>query len=190
MFFGKKDTFDYKSEIIPALVTEFGALDESVLHSPIPFEMGFNSGCRSDVYVFKQHLTGSVYVTGDLWGSEQKKSDAGNYELMVAHQSDDTWGPNLISMLAYYTQEASLNAGETMGLPPELCSGNGLAGILFNKHTQIAYKGKTLGIMAVIGITKSEIEYSMRFGGSTLLSALKDKGIYPFTIFNRRPAIW
>ena len=65
-----------------------GQQHDIVLHSAVPFEFGWDAGGRSHVYLYKKHVEGIVYITGDLFGQEQKESDAGNYELMICHRED------------------------------------------------------------------------------------------------------
>lgn len=57
-----------------------GKPEDIVLHAPIPFQLGYAIGGRADVYLYKKHINGTVYITGDLIGQEQKISDAGNFE--------------------------------------------------------------------------------------------------------------
>ncbi|MDR1622908.1 MAG: hypothetical protein LBS00_11090 [Synergistaceae bacterium] len=93
-----------------------GKPENMVLHAPVPFQLGYDVGGRADVYLYKNHIDGTVYVTGDLIGQKQQSSDAGNFEFMIAHKTDNEWGPNLISNLSYYTLDASINSGETMDI--------------------------------------------------------------------------
>src|SRR5688572_23868437 len=100
-----------------ALGQVFGSGHDDVLHAPHPFALGGNA----EVVAFCNCLGGAVYVTADLTG----KPDAcfADYELMICHRSPDEWGPNVISRLAPYTQEAFIDAGETMDIdqatPPD-----------------------------------------------------------------------
>src|SRR5262245_29032344 len=95
----------------------FGQGYDQVYHAPHPFALGGNA----DVMAFHHHLKGVVYVTAELTG----KPDAcyAEYELMVCHRSPQDWGPNVISRLAPYTQEAYIGSGESMDIddatPPE-----------------------------------------------------------------------
>jgi len=44
----------------------------SVFHAVIPFDMGWDIGGRADVYFFKKHVDGLIYMTYDLTGKKQK----------------------------------------------------------------------------------------------------------------------
>jgi hypothetical protein len=117
-----------------------GKQHNKVFHSPVLFELGMDIGGGADVLVYKKAIKGITYITGDLIGNKQKKSDAGNYELMVCHKKDNDWGPKLISRLAYYTLEASLNSGETMDVGP-FAKGK-VTAIVFDKYCSFSINGK------------------------------------------------
>src|SRR5438477_13044298 len=93
-----------------ALGLVLGQGNARVFHAPHPFAL---SG-QADVMAFYHHLKGVVYVTSELTG----KPDVcyADYELMVCHRSPQDWGPNIISRLAPYTQQARIDAGESMDI--------------------------------------------------------------------------
>lgn len=104
------------------------------MHRP-PFEMGFDAGGVSDIYIYKNHLNGVVYLTADLIGKKQKPSDAGNYELMICTPNENKWCANLISHLAYYTLDASLKTGHTMDLGGNyLLENSNIKALIFSKY--------------------------------------------------------
>jgi hypothetical protein len=163
-----------------------GKPENVVLHSPVPFQLGYDAGGRADVYLYKNHIDGIVYVTGDLTGQKQKSSDAGNYEFMIAHKAEDKWGPELISSLAYYTCDASINSGHTMGLGAFALPENTVKAIIFDKYATFRIGLKKYGLMLIIGITEDELEWKKRNGGAKLIEKLKEKNIYPLTDLKRR----
>jgi hypothetical protein len=93
-----------------ALAQVFGRGHDRVFHAPHPFALGG----QADVIAFHQQQKAVVYVTAELTG----KPDAcyADYELMICHRSPQDWGPNIISRLATYTQEAYIGAGESMDI--------------------------------------------------------------------------
>ena len=94
-----------------ALATVLGSGHDNVYHAPHPFSLGG----QADVVAFYHHLDGVVYVTAELTGKPD--SSYADYELMVCHRTrDEDWGPNVISRLAPYTQEAYIAAGESMDI--------------------------------------------------------------------------
>ena len=163
-----------------------GKPGDSVLHSPVPFHLGYDMGGRADVYLYKNHVNGIVYITGDLIGEKQKSSDAGNYELMIAQETENEWGPSLIGNLSYYTLDASINSGETMGIGVYALPENTVKAVIFDKYSTFRIGFKKYGLMLLIGITEDELEWAKRNGGVKLLEKLKEKNIYPITDLKRR----
>lgn len=163
-----------------------GKPDNMVLHSPVPFQLGWDMGGRADVYMYKNHLDGIVYVTGDLIGQKQKNSDAGNFEFMIAHKSDENWGVNLISNLAYYTFDASVNSGATMDIGNYALPDNTIQAIIFDTYATFRVGLKKYGLMLIIGITEDELEWKKQNGGAKLIEKLKEKNVYPMTDLKRR----
>lgn len=95
------------------------------------------------MYLFKKHIDGIVYITGDLIGKKQQPSDAGNYELMICHRKGSDWGANLISILAYYTLDASINSGDIMDLGGRFLSdGSKIVAVIFDKYSDFKIDGK------------------------------------------------
>jgi len=163
-----------------------GRAEENVLHSSVPFKMGYNMGGRSDIYLFKSHINGIAYVTGDLIGLKQKNSDAGNYEFVICQKTEQEWGPNLISNLSYYTLESSINSGETMSIGTYAMSENTIKAIVFNKYASFKIGLKKYGLMLVLGITEDELEWAKKNSGEKLIERLKEKNIYPITELKRK----
>lgn len=166
-------------------------VSEIVYHSPVPFEMGYEAGGRADVHVFKIS-EGYVYVTGDLIGEKQKKNNIGNYELMIGHKDKKTsWGINLISELAYYTLQVSVNSGETMALEggPYDSEKHSVKHLLFYRYSDIVAAKQNLGLLLLIGITQKEWEWMQKSGFEELIEKLKEKKIYPFTDLYRKSVV-
>jgi hypothetical protein len=163
-----------------ALAKALGSGHDQVYHAPHPFSLGG----QADVMAFHHHLDGVVYVTAELTG----KPDAcyADYELMVCHRSPrQDWGPNVISRLAPYTQEAYIGAGESMDIdqatPPE----SKIEAFLFDTYGTFTLFGQQNELRLCIGITKPELEFKLRNGAERLLELLKRYGVYPFTDLER-----
>lgn len=183
---GQKIDF-YNDEIQEQIENVLGKHFDTVLHSPVPFDMGFDIGGGADVYIYKNHIDGEVYLTTDLIGKKQAKNSIGNYELMICHSDKQDWGSNLISKLSYYTLDASLNSGETMNLGGNFVLENSdIKALIFSKYTDFKVKGKKYGILLIVGITSDELEWAKENGGENLIIKLKVAGVYPKTDFNRK----
>jgi len=162
-----------------ALEQVFGSGHNDVLHTPHPFVLGGNA----EVLAFYNRLGGAVYVTAELTG----KPDAcyADYELMICHRSPDEWGPNVISRLAPYTQEAFIDAGETMEIDQATPPDSQIKAFLFDTFASFTLFGQKNELRLCIGITKPELEFRMRSGPERLLEILKRRGVYPFTDLQR-----
>lgn len=150
-----------------------------VFHAPHPFELGGNA----DVLAFPDHKGGYAYVTAELTG--KPTACFADYELMICHRSPDDWGPNIISRLAAYTQQAHIGATETMDIGGAAPKESTISAFLFDTYAQFDLFGSPNEIRLCIGITPQELEFKMKHGGSTLLSLLNQQGVYPFTDLNR-----
>jgi len=180
----------YDEEIQKHIEAILGKSSDNVLHSPIPFQMGWDNGGRADVYIYKNHIKGEAYLTADLIGEKQAKNAIGNYELMICHPEQQDWGANLISNLAYYTLDASLNSGETMDLGGNfLLEDSEIKALIFSKYADFEVKGKKYGILLLIGITSDELNWAKENSGEELISKLKEQGIYPITDLKRKSII-
>ena len=180
----------YDKEIQKHIETVLGQHSDTVLHSTIPFEMGWDIGGGADVYVYKNVINGEAYLTADLIGKKQGKNTIGNYELMICLPERQDWGVNLISNLAYYTIEASLNSGETMDLGGNfLLEDSDITALIFSKYADFKVKRKKYGILLVIGITSEELNWAKENGGEELILKLKEKGVYPMTDLKRKSII-
>src|SRR5690242_14822688 len=109
-----------------ALAKVLGSAHDNVYHAPHPFSLGG----QADVMAFEHHIDGVVYVTAELTGKpDQCYAD---YELMICHRSNDDWGPNVISRLASYTQEAYIDAGESMDIDEATPADSKIKAFLFD----------------------------------------------------------
>ena len=180
---------DFNSKEIQEFVREsLGEPLDIVHHSVVPFNLGYENGGGADVYMFKRTDGYICYVTGDLIGQGQKESDAGNYEFVIIMPENEEWGTKLISSLAYYTLDASINSYETMDLG-DFGKEIGLTSILFNVIATKNINGKSIGLMLIVGITNDELNWKLNNSGKELVDILSDKNIYPRTIPNRKSVI-
>jgi hypothetical protein len=164
---------------IAALEQTLGPCDDQVLHAVIPFVLDG----QADVVAFFQHLDGAVYVTAELTG----KPDActADYELMICHRSRADWGPNLISQLAAYSQQAYIGAGETMDLDTATPADSQIKAFLFDTYGTFSLFGQQCELRLCLGITTPELQYAMRNGAGALLPLLRKFEVWPFTDLGR-----
>jgi hypothetical protein len=162
-----------------ALERVFGSSREEVYHAPHPFALGG----QADVVAFSMQPQGVAYVTAELSG----KPDASyaDYELMICHRKDDSWGPNVISRLAPYTQEAYIHASDSMDIGEATPKDSTIKAFLFDDYGSFELFGETFQLRLCLGITQDELEFKLKVGAEQLLTALKASGIYPYTDLRR-----
>jgi Suppressor of fused protein (SUFU) len=149
-------------------------------HAPFPFYLGG----QADVVAFGEHLEGMVYVTAELTGKREELY--ADYELMICDRGQDTWGANLISRIAAYSQEAGISAGDTMDIEPGVPEGSTIKALIFDNYSTFDLFGETYNLRLCIGITQEELQFKMKYGSHALLERLKKEKIYPFTDLYRK----
>jgi hypothetical protein len=174
-----QEVWDTRADAMSAVL---GPPHDNVFHAPIPFALGGNA----DVLRFSGPAFGVAYVTAELTG----KADAAyaDYELMICHRSHDDWGPNIISRLAPYTQQADIAAGETMDIDDATPAQSRIKAFIFDTYSTFHMFDHSYDLRLCIGITKAELQFKMTYGAERLLTALKQSGIYPFTDLKRDSA--
>lgn len=188
-----RDTDDHQywwNARLRALERIYGKADKTVGHAPVPFSFGPDEGGAADVLYFRNHAPGVLTVTAELIGTDdQVRSSLGNYELAICHRSAETWGPNLISRLAYHTLETPLEPGETMDIGPIAPDGSGIAALLFESYGRFEIEGRKAGVLLCIGITEEELKWCLRGKSAEIVQLLKARSIFPFTDFGRQSVV-
>ena len=152
---------------------------DNVFHAPHPFSLGG----QAHVMSFDRHLDGVVYVTAELTG--KPNASYADYELMICHRSPQDWGPNVISRLAPYTQEAYIASGESMDIDAATPPDSRIKAFVFDTYASFSLFGLENELRLCIGITKPELEFKHQHGAERLLDLLKRHGVYPFTDLER-----
>ncbi|MFO0775273.1 MAG: suppressor of fused domain protein [Nitrospiraceae bacterium] len=162
-----------------ALSRVLGPKHEDVFHAPHPFGLGR----QADVVAFYHHIPGVVYVTAELTG----KPDAcyADYELMICHRTDADWGVNVISRLAPYTQESSIDEGESMDIDSATPADSLIKAFVFDTYRKFTLFGEEFDLRLCVGITKAELQFKIEHGAEELFARLKRHGVYPYTDLDR-----
>ncbi|HHH75689.1 MAG TPA: hypothetical protein ENL03_01530 [Phycisphaerae bacterium] len=174
----------------------YGKSDNMVGHANVPFYLGYDIGGAADIVYFSSHISGKLSVTAELIGCElngsepQKRNPLGSYELAIAHRSaDESWGPNIISRLAYYTLDTPMKPKETMDLGPLTPDGSTIDALLFFDYGRFIFRGKKAGVLLCMGITEREKNACFAGKKAALIEALKTEGIFPYTDLTRKSVI-
>ncbi len=180
-----QDSEDWKAwwdARMAAMSAAFGAADDVVGHAAVPFDMGVDLGGGADVIYYRHHVPGVLTVTSELIGRDDQVPNAlGNYELAICHRDDETWGPELISRLAYYTLDTALELGETMGIASTVPSGSSISALMFLELAKFEVRARPSGVLLCIGITSEELALCQSGRSDEVASALRSKGVYPYT---------
>ena len=160
-----------------------GPAEDRILHSPIPFQLGGNA----DVVAFNPPGMGYTYVTNELIGEPgQRQNILGTYELMICHRTKDIlWGPNIISRLASYTCQATLEAYDTMDMDTAVPKGSGISSFVYLPFAEFMVRKQKAGLLLCLGITKDELAFGQQHDKGKLVDLLKEKSVYPFTDLTR-----
>jgi len=164
---------------VDALSKVFGPSHDNVFHASHPFQLGG----QADVIAFFNSPCGAVYITAELTG--KANASCADYELMICHRTPNDWGPDLISRLAPYSQQAYIRHGDTMDIAGAVPAGSQIAALLFVTFGCFEMFGESFDLRLCIGITKAELKFKLDQGFEELLKLLKLNGIYPFTDMDR-----
>lgn len=171
---------------VKGLASVLGKPEGKVFHAFFPFEMGG----FADVLTFSGFVRGKTYVTADCTGpgSSQLRTRLGNYELMVCTKKPSPAAADFISKLAPFTLKAKLQPGDTMEFPRRQ-AGSTLKGLVFThpgeQPSYFRFLGRRYGLLLCIGVTKDELAWAKTEGSDALLPILKERGVFPYTVFDR-----
>jgi hypothetical protein len=192
-----QEWYDRKSERMVALL---GKEHDMVMHAIIPYAVGGGL----DLYYFPNGINGTAIATKELCETpgEGSSNDAfDTYELVMftrhplsLDDSDNQSTPfgrahhsinAILNCIAPYSAQAKLNPCETCEFPEDMDDVGGKC-LIFD-----AYKSETenadFGLLLIIEIHRSEMEYARENGGKALLAKLKKAGCYPYSDLDRPP---
>ncbi len=176
-----------------------GAEHDMVMHAMIPFQVGGSL----DLYYYPHDIPGTAIATKELSHSphhgstnaiftvyelamftrhpldmEQAKDDTTDFG--QAHRNIQT----ILNPVARYSAEATLNGNETCEFPAEM---EGIGGKCLIFDTYKTDEAREFGILVIIEIHRSEMEFARKNSGSALLEKLKAAGHYPYSDMARTP---
>lgn len=190
--------YDEKSAL---MVDVLGDEHDMVMHAMIPYVVGGGL----DLYYFPNGITGTAIATKELCelpgvGSSNDVFEA--YELVMftrhALSLDDAHDPStpfgrahqsinaILNCIARYSAEATLNPNETCEFPADMETIGGKC-LIFDSYDFDGAQAE-FGLLAIIEIHRSEMEYARSQGGKKLITRLKKAGYYPYSDLER-PAV-
>jgi len=177
-----------------------GKEHDMVSHALIPFAIGG----ALDLYYYPNGLPGTAIATKEL--SELPNQGPSNdvyrcYELVMftRHALDLDAADNegtafgqvhrrihvILNHIARYSAQATLNPNETCEFPSDMPRVGGRC-LIFDSYGQ-AEAPQDFGLLAIIEVFRSEMEYAREEGGANLLERLRAAGHYPYSDLDRRP---
>jgi hypothetical protein len=100
-----------------------------------------------------------------------------------AHSNINT----LLNYIARYSQSATLNPNETCEFPAEMEKVGGKCLVLDEYGSRADATVRRFGILAVIEVFRSEMDFARNWGGSELIAKLRNSGHYPYSDLDREP---
>jgi len=180
-----------------------GEMYPMVGHAIIPFQIGG----AVDMYCFTHAIPGTGFATMELLepdGSGPQPSTIGTYELVGFTKykiGDENEEENfarierrmcgIFTILGNYSREAVLNPLETVELPggkdePNRC-------LILDEYKkdgeEFLVSGRRHGLLLVVEVFRSEMEYAMQYGSSSIIRKLQEKGYYPYSDLDRDPVV-
>jgi hypothetical protein len=190
---------DRKSSLMEA---SLGKEHDMVMHAIIPYAIGGGL----DLYYYPNGVPGTAIATKEL--SELPNEGSSNdvyscYELVMftrhpldldAAQDEKTpFGKAhstinaILNCVAPYSAQATLNPNETCEFPADMEGVGGKCLVFDGYAVHSDDMVDRFGLLAIIEVFRSEMDYARKHGGAELIKRLKQKGCYPYSDLDRKP---
>lgn len=189
--------YDEKSSRMEEIL---GKEHDLVMHAIIPYAIGGTL----DLYYYPNGIPGTGIATKELSDSPDEGSTNDQFDLyemvmFTRHNislddaKDDSTDFGAIhttinvtlNQTARYSAQATLNPNETCEFPEDMdvVGGNCL---IFDAYNTTEHES-SFGMLVLIQIYRTEMEYAQEYGGAALLDRLKSAGYYPYSDMEREP---
>jgi hypothetical protein len=193
--------YDRKSALMEEML---GKEHDMVMHAHIPYAIGGGL----DLYYYPNGIPGTAIATKEL--SELPGEGSSNrvfqcYELVMftrclldldaAKDESTAFGRmhttinSILNHVAPYSSQATLNPNETCEFPADMPHVGGRCMIFDAYQNYPEDESAKFGLLAVIEVFRSEMDYARKDGGAKLIQRLKDKGLYPYSDLDRKPVV-
>lgn len=190
---------DHKSALMEGIL---GKEHHMVMHAIIPYAIGGGL----DLYYYPNGIEGTAIATKELselpdQGSANRVFSCYELAMFTQHPVDLDQARNLhspfgrahdkinriLNRIAPYSAQASLNGGETCEFPAEMEHVGGKC-LIFDHYGHHSDDLVTsFGILAIMEIFRSEMDFAREQGGGELIARLKEAGHYPYSDLEREP---
>lgn len=180
--------------------TVLGKEHDMVMHAIIPYAVGGGL----DLYYYPNGIEGVGIATKEVsdlpdQGSSNKQFDQYELVMFTRHKLDldiakDKSTPfgkahsninSILNCIAPYSAQATLNHNETCEFPEDM---EGLGGkcLIFQAYGWSGER-QNFGLLAVIEVFRSEMQFARESGTASLIERLKEAGYYPYSDLDREP---
>ena len=189
---------DNKSSLMEATL---GKEHDVVMHAIIPYAVGGGL----DLYYYPNGIAGTAIATKECCESPTEGSTNDTFDLyelvmFTKHplslddaQKDSTpFGlahrniNSILNVVARYSAQATLNPNETCEFPADMETLGGKC-LIFAAYGKQAKAKAKFGLLAVIEVFRSEMDFAREKGGGKLLAKLEKAGHYPYSDLDREP---
>lgn len=191
--------YDHKSALMESFL---GKEHNMVMHAIIPYAIGGGL----DLYYYPHGIEGTGIATKELsdlpdQGSANRLFSCYEMAMFTRHpvNLDDAKNPNtpfgkahgninrILNFVAPYSAQATLNGGETCEFPADMEHVGGKC-LIFDHYGHHADDLVTsFGVLAILEVFRSEMEFAREQGGGELIARLKAAGHYPYSDLDRAP---
>ena len=191
--------YEHKSRLMEATL---GKEHDKVLHAIIPFAVGG----ALDLYMYPNGLPGTAIATKELCElpNQGPSNDVyRSYELVmftkqrldpdaVSHDGSAFNAARMnisaiLNPIARYSTQAALKPNDTCEFPADMKRVGGKCLIFDGYACHSDELADRFGLLAVIEIFRSEMEFARKNRGATHIERLKAAGDYPYSDLNRDP---
>lgn len=193
------DWDEHKSALMESVL---GQEHDMVSHAWIPFAVGG----ALDLYYYPNGIPGTGIATKELSTSPTEGSSNEfhrTYELVmftrrtldlaVAEDTQTEFGAahwnlqTILNLIARYSLEAALNPHDTCEFPEDMDDVGGKC-LIFDDYACISDDvADRFGLLLIIEVHRSEMEFAREEGTEELIKRLKEAGYYPYSDLERAP---
>jgi hypothetical protein len=96
------------------------------------------------------------------------------------------WARSVLSALGAMSFETCLDDGHTVDFAGGGPAATAIAGVVLETTATVTIDETPYSVIACHGLTREELDYAQEMGGPAIIDRLKEAGIYPRTMINRR----
>jgi hypothetical protein len=195
-----REWYERKQKVMEQLM---GKQHNIVMHAIIPYAVGGGL----DLYYYPNGISGAGVATMEV--SEYPDKGSSNaayscYELVMftkhplalddAKKLETSFGKAhaninaILNSVAPFSATTTLNGNDTCEFPAEMRTVGGKY-LIFHNYGPHGSSKRGFGVLAVIEIFRSEMDFARRESGKELIQLLKDNGHFPYSDLERNPVV-